>query len=118
MYVKWTDYFCSFIDSDLAWRIPLFLQCVFGIFLAIGSLAIPESPRYVALIFREPRAKILTMCSWLIDTDRDELGMRVIADLRSNGNMYDSIAQFEFNEIKEKVTQEVCLGHSCLLCTN
>lgn len=84
----WTDYFCSFIDSDLAWRIPLFLQCVFGIFLAIGSLAIPESPR------------------WLIDTDRDELGMRVIADLRSNGNMYDSIAQFEFNEIKEKVTQE------------
>lgn len=43
---QWIDYFCSFIDSDLAWRIPLFVQCVIGALLAIGSILMPESPRY------------------------------------------------------------------------
>ncbi|KAG1757688.1 general substrate transporter [Suillus lakei] len=56
----WADYFCSFIESDLSWRIPLFLQCVIGSILAAGSLVMPESPR------------------WLIDTDRDAAGMNVI----------------------------------------
>jgi hypothetical protein len=46
-YFKWTDYFSSFIESDLAWRLPLFIQCVIGTILAVGSLLIPESPRYV-----------------------------------------------------------------------
>ena len=42
---QWLDYFCSFIDSDLSWRIPLFIQCIIGAILAAGSLVIPESPR-------------------------------------------------------------------------
>ena len=42
---QWIDYFCSFIDSDLAWRIPLFVQVVIGAILAAGSLVMPESPR-------------------------------------------------------------------------
>ena len=41
----WVDYGCSFIDSNLSWRIPLGLQCVMGGLLAAGSLIIPESPR-------------------------------------------------------------------------
>lgn len=45
-YRQWTDYFCSFIESDLAWRIPLFIQCVIGAILAAGTLLMPESPRY------------------------------------------------------------------------
>ena len=45
--LQWTDYFCSFIESDLSWRIPLFIQCVIGLILAVGSLALPESPRSV-----------------------------------------------------------------------
>lgn len=43
--MQWIDYFCSFIDSDLSWRIPLFIQVVIGAFLAAGSLVMPESPR-------------------------------------------------------------------------
>ena len=42
----WVDYFCSFILSDYSWRIPLFMQCVMGALLALGSLIICESPRY------------------------------------------------------------------------
>ncbi|KII93797.1 hypothetical protein PLICRDRAFT_36028 [Plicaturopsis crispa FD-325 SS-3] len=83
----WVDYFCSFIDSDLAWRIPLFLQCVIGAILAAGSLVMPESPR------------------WLIDTDKDAQGMRVIADLHG-GDPEDLIAVAEYQEIKDRVMAE------------
>lgn len=48
MILQWLDYFCSFIDSDLSWRIPLFVQCVIGAILAAGSLVLPESPRLVS----------------------------------------------------------------------
>ncbi|KIK69831.1 hypothetical protein GYMLUDRAFT_67119 [Collybiopsis luxurians FD-317 M1] len=47
----WTDYFCSYIDSDYSWRIPLLLQCLIGALLAAGN------------------------------TDKDDEGLRVIADL-------------------------------------
>lgn len=43
--LQWIDYFCSFIDSDLSWRIPLFIQCIIGAILAVGSVFMPESPR-------------------------------------------------------------------------
>lgn len=43
----WVDYFCSYIDSDYAWRLPLSMQCVMGGLLALGSLVIVESPRYL-----------------------------------------------------------------------
>ena len=41
----WVDYFCSYIPSNYAWRVPLALQCVMGALLALGSFLIPESPR-------------------------------------------------------------------------
>ena len=43
----WVDYFCSYIDSDYSWRVPLLLQCFMGALLGLGSLIICESPRYV-----------------------------------------------------------------------
>ena len=45
----WVDYFCSFINSDKAWRIPLLMQCIMGALLGVGSLIIVESPRYVGI---------------------------------------------------------------------
>lgn len=41
----WVDYFCSYINSDWAWRIPLMMQCVMGALLCFGSFLICESPR-------------------------------------------------------------------------
>jgi MFS family permease len=46
----WVDYFCSYIQNDYAWRVPLFMQCVMGGLLALGSLIICESPRYVIVV--------------------------------------------------------------------
>ncbi len=85
---QWTDYFCSFIDSDLSWRIPLFMQCVIGAILAAGTFVLPESPR------------------WLIDKDREAEGLRVIADLHG-GDLDDPIALAEYQEIRDKVLEEV-----------
>lgn len=43
---------------------------------------------------------------WLLDTDRDAEGMRVIADLHG-GDPDDVIAKAEFAEIKERIMIEV-----------
>jgi len=42
----WVDYFCTYINSDWAWRLPLLMQCVMGALLGAGSLVICESPRF------------------------------------------------------------------------
>lgn len=81
----WVDYFSSFIESDLSWRLPLSLQVVIGATLAFGSVLLPESPR------------------WLLDKDMDEQGMRVLADLHGAGDPNEPRAKLEFREIKENV---------------
>jgi hypothetical protein len=91
----WIDYFSSFIPSNLSWRFPLSLQCVIGCILAIGSLAIPESPR------------------WLLDTDQDEDGMRVLADLHGEGDPDSEDARNEFKEIKEGIITDVSSSTVC-----
>lgn len=65
----------------------------------------PESPRYentTPLVFNA----LTSFLRWLIDTDQDAAGMRVIVDLHG-GDPDDMLAQAEFREIKEKVVSEV-----------
>ncbi|KMQ42390.1 General substrate transporter [Trichophyton rubrum] len=81
----WVDYFCSYIQSDFSWRLPLFLQCVMGALLGFGSLIICESPR------------------WLLDHDHDEEGMVVIANLYGKGDLHNDKARQEYREIKTNV---------------
>ncbi|GAA99374.1 uncharacterized protein L969DRAFT_102739 [Mixia osmundae IAM 14324] len=88
----WIDYFCSYIEGDMSWRLPLLIQCVIGTILALGSLIIPESPR------------------WLLDTDQDEDGMVVLADLHGGGDASHPKAKAEFKEIKEAVITERSQG--------
>ena len=49
----------------------------------------------------------LISCRWLVDTDNDAQGMRVLADLHG-GDPEDVIAIAEYKEIREKVDEEVC----------
>ncbi|KAF8965884.1 hypothetical protein BDZ97DRAFT_1658260 [Flammula alnicola] len=87
----WTDFFCSFLDSNMSWRLPLFIQCVIGAILAAGSLLMPESPR------------------WLIDRGREEEGLVVLADLHG-GDLNGTVAKAEFNEIKDTVVMQRASG--------
>ncbi|EKD16293.1 hexose transporter [Drepanopeziza brunnea f. sp. 'multigermtubi' MB_m1] len=81
----WVDYFCSFINNNYSWRIPLLMQCVMGALLGLGSLIIVESPR------------------WLLDNDHDEEGIVVIANLYGGGDIHNAKARDEFREIKMDV---------------
>ncbi|KAF2672043.1 hypothetical protein BT63DRAFT_186561 [Microthyrium microscopicum] len=81
----WVDYFCSYIKSDYSWRIPLFMQVFMGSLLAVGSLLILESPR------------------WLLDNDHDEEGIVVIANLYGKGDIHNQKARDEYREIKMNV---------------
>lgn len=81
----WLDYFCSFIDNNLSFRIPLASQVFFGLILFFGSYVLVESPR------------------WLLEHDHDEEGLIVIADLYANGEVHNEDAITEFKNIKENV---------------
>lgn len=81
----WVDYFCSYIQGDWSWRLPLAMQCVMGALLALGSLIIVESPR------------------WLLDNDHDEEGIVVIASLYGEGDIHSREARDEYREIKMDV---------------
>ncbi|RMZ72842.1 mfs monosaccharide transporter [Pyrenophora seminiperda CCB06] len=81
----WVDYFCTYIKNDWSWRVPLFMQCIMGLFLAAGSLLICESPR------------------WLLDNDHDEEGIVVIANLYGKGDIHNPKARDEYREIKMNV---------------
>ncbi|KAF2085787.1 hypothetical protein K490DRAFT_67384 [Saccharata proteae CBS 121410] len=81
----WVDYFCSYIQSDWSWRVPLLMQCVMGALLGVGSLLICESPR------------------WLLDNDHDEEGIVVIANLYGKGDIHNPKARDEYREIKMNV---------------
>lgn len=81
----WVDYGFSFLDNDWSWRSPLFIQCVMGILLFLGSFVIVETPR------------------WLLDHDHDIEGMIVISDLYSDGIIENELARYEYRQIKENV---------------
>lgn len=55
-----------------------------------------------------PTYVVLIIHRWLIDTDKDAEGMRVLADLHG-GSLTNPVAVAEFREIKEKVQEEVRL---------
>jgi sugar porter (SP) family MFS transporter len=81
----WMDYFCSYIDGNWSWRLPLLMQVAMGGLLAVGSFLIVESPR------------------WLLDNDHDEEGIVVIANLYGKGDIHSAKARDEYREIKMNV---------------
>ncbi|WVW80564.1 hypothetical protein I302_102550 [Kwoniella bestiolae CBS 10118] len=87
----WIDYACSYLQSDASWRIPLFVQCLGGAILGIGSFITPESPRY------------------LIDTDQDVEGLAVIADFQGKELDAHSV-QEEYKEIRDAVLLDRATG--------
>ena len=83
---------CSYIDGVASFRIPWGLQMIPAIVLAIGMLWFPESPR------------------WLVDHDREDEALEILADLHANGNKDDALVQLEFEEIRQQVYFEKTEG--------
>jgi MFS family permease len=68
----WVDYFCTYIQNDWAWRVPLFMQIIMGSLLACGSLLICESPRFVSISLRLSSLLTKSAGSWTTTMMRRE----------------------------------------------
>lgn len=74
--------------TEWSWRVPLAIQIVPAIPLGLFILALPESPRYLAM------------------KGRDDECLHVLARLHAHGNQNDTFVQAEFAEITHQVHEE------------
>lgn len=101
MIAYWLDLGFSFINNSVQWRFPVSLQILFAIFLFIGVIQMPESPRWLIAQKRVQEGKyvlarlngcsmnddaIIAEVTMLLDTARRfENKKRSIKDLFTNG---------------------------------
>ncbi|KAK3693062.1 general substrate transporter [Podospora appendiculata] len=71
------------IETDWSWRSITFLQIVPSVVQLVGIWWIPESPRF------------------LVNQDRHEEALHILAKWHAGGNSANATVQFEFREIKE-----------------
>lgn len=77
----WIDFGFSYIDSSVQWRFPVAFQIIFAIFVVIGALMLPESPR------------------WFVMQGRDQEALYVLAQLNDSSEDAEDVLQ-DFNLMK------------------
>ncbi|CAK4030533.1 MFS sugar transporter [Lecanosticta acicola] len=85
----WIGYGCHHApdSNSVQWRFPLAFQIVPALLLLVGFFWLPESPR------------------WLIENDRDEVGLRILKRLHFDGSNEDWI-HWEYKEIRATISAE------------
>ncbi|KAL1916736.1 uncharacterized protein VTP21DRAFT_5440 [Calcarisporiella thermophila] len=81
----WIQYGCSKIDGEAAFRIPYGVQGIPALILFVGMWFFPRSPR------------------WLMDQDREEEALKVLASIHGDGDVNHPDVQNEYNKIKEAI---------------
>jgi len=84
------------MDSHAAWQIPICLQFIWGLVLAVGMILLPESPR------------------WLIKKERDEDAARALSRLISLPPDHPEL-RAELEEVRVAYQQEKEVGESSYL---
>ncbi|GAA5828919.1 hypothetical protein JCM11251_005918 [Rhodosporidiobolus azoricus] len=82
------QYGCSYIEGDASFRLPWALQLIPGLVLGTLMFIFPESPR------------------WLMDHDRYDEGLQVLADIHAEGDTDDAFVQSEYTEIRRQIDYE------------
>ncbi|KAJ8082340.1 high affinity glucose transporter [Marasmius tenuissimus] len=83
---------CSDIEGVASFRIPWGLQAIPAIILFFGMFLFPESPR------------------WLMDHDRDDEALQILADVHGRGDKNNELVRLEFEEIRQQVIFEKTEG--------
>jgi MFS family permease len=78
----WISYGTFSIGGSKEWRIPLGIQLVPALILALLILLFPESPR------------------WLLDNGKEEECLDTLAKLHANGDRQDAWVRAEFAQIQ------------------
>ncbi|KAK1964407.1 general substrate transporter [Colletotrichum sublineola] len=78
----------SYVGNDWCWRSITFIQIVPSVIQLVGIWWVPESPRY------------------LVNKDRSEEALAVLAKHHAGGDINNATVQFEYREIKETITME------------
>jgi len=84
----WVQYGALNVHGNAAWRLCFALQLLPGVVVPAIMFFRPESPR------------------WLIQHDRQEEALQILADLHGHGDPTDVIARSEFEEIRVVVNLE------------
>lgn len=84
----WVVYGCSYIDSDTAWRIPVWCQMITSGIVVLFVLWLPESPR------------------WLVAQDRHDDAIKVLADYHGEGSVDHPIVKLQFREMTSQISAE------------
>lgn len=82
------QYGCSYIDGQAAWRLPLGIQMVPTISLAIMMFFMPDSPR------------------WLVKKGRVDEARRALAQVQTGGDLHDPLIDSEMDEIEATLAAE------------
>lgn len=88
---EFIDYGFTKVDNDWSFRGPLVLQVCFAVILAIGTLLLPESPRY------------------LVSKNKDQLAITTLATLHGKDEDHPDVSK-EYDEIKMALDLEAKLG--------
>lgn len=78
----------SWSDTDWKWRAPCLFQAWAPAVVLVWLWFIPESPR------------------WLIDHDRSEEALNILAREHANGDINDQLVRYEYNEICQAIQFE------------
>jgi hypothetical protein len=76
------------IPSSSSWRLPFALPLIPAFVYLLGTLWLPQSPRY--LIFR----------------NKDKEALQVLSQIRGDGTIYHPDVLMEFTEIKQSISFE------------
>jgi MFS family permease len=85
---SWVVYGCSYVDGDIAWRIPIWCQMITSGIVALGVLWLPESPR------------------WLIAQDRVEDAVQVLATYHGEGDENHPMVVLQIKEMSNQIAAD------------
>ncbi|GAA5898005.1 hypothetical protein JCM6882_003305 [Rhodosporidiobolus microsporus] len=78
----------GWLDTDWSWRVPTLIQALGPAVVAIGTMFLPESPR------------------WLVAKGRRADALRVLASHHSNGKEDDPLVQQELVDMEDAIARE------------
>ena len=84
----WLTFGTNHINSNWQWRAPTIVQAFPSLLQLTFVWFVPESPR------------------WYLAKGRDELALKVLADVHANGNKDDELVQLELTEIRDTIRME------------